>query len=93
MSTEQNTNTAVNGGSALNDGLDDWEKCRSAFVLMIKDENFMSNGKQSLRKSWAWKRQGFANEMVQQRYVDFKKGWDAKSSNAVLSGKPPGTEL
>ena len=55
-----------------------WRCCRDAFIAMIREENTMSYGcKQSLRKSWAGEKKGFADEKVQQRYRDFQKGWDA----------------
>lgn len=58
--------------------------CREAFVKMIKQENEMMEGwcKQSIAQNWAGKKYGFKDHMVQKRWDDFQKGWDAKSSGA-----------
>ena len=52
--------------------------CREAFVKMIKkEENFFDPCRQSLKQHWSGKNGGFANNMTQQRWRDFEKGWDA----------------
>lgn len=52
--------------------------CREAFVEMIKEENFFADRcRQSLQQNWAGKAHGFKDEMVQRRWNDFQKGWDA----------------
>ena len=55
----------------------DFDKCRATFVEMIREENFYSDSKESVKQHWAGKRNGFANHGIQKRFEDFRKGWEA----------------
>jgi len=58
--------------------LSDTIEARTAFVKMIKEENFYSDlSKQSLKAHWSGKARGFSNHMVQSRWEDFLAGWRA----------------
>jgi len=56
-------------------------KCREAFVEMIKGENFEKEpwARQSLKQHWSGKESGFSSHTLQNRWSDFKKGWEAKA--------------
>jgi hypothetical protein len=56
-----------------------WRKCRKAFVEMIKEENFYRHpsDRWSLKQHWSGPQGGFAYEMLQKRWLDYKRGWDA----------------
>lgn len=65
-------------------------KARNAFVKIIKDENFYSSGsKWSLKWHWTGAQGGFADEMLQRRWMDFLKGWNALTAyRDWKAGKP-----
>lgn len=52
-------------------------KARAAFVKIIKEENFYSFSKQSLKQHWNGAASGFSNHMVQTRWGYFREGWQA----------------
>ncbi len=55
-------------------------KARLAFVVIIKEENFYSDGhKQSLKAHWTGKPRGFADDNLQRRWHDFLLGYEAAS--------------
>jgi hypothetical protein len=58
--------------------LTDVYACRDAFVKKVKEE--MSSGlfRVSLRKHWAGESCGFRDKDVQNRWLDFHAGWEAK---------------
>ena len=54
-------------------------EARAAFVKLIKQENFEDrhNKKVSLKQNWAGPQFGFADHMLNQRWLHFYQGWKA----------------
>jgi hypothetical protein len=74
------TNTLKPLGSTA--GLDaDWAAPRAAFVEMVKEENFYRDfSRWSLKQHPSGPKHGFSDEMLQRRWADFRKGWEAASN-------------
>lgn len=80
----------ADSGASLSDAeLDEpWVKVRAAFVAMIKEENFYNDfSKWSLKQCWAGPKMGFADEILNRRWLDFQKGWDAAAERVVMPQK------
>jgi hypothetical protein len=60
---------------------DPWRTCRDAFVALIKKENADRDhySRWSLKQHWSGAHAGFADENLQQRWLDFKAGWNSVS--------------
>lgn len=58
-----------------------WNRCREAFVALIKKENFERDPhcRWSLKQHWTGAAAGFADEALQRRWHDFSAGWAALS--------------
>lgn len=52
-------------------------EARAAFVKLIKEENFYSDSKQSLKTHWAGPLGGFSDSLIQRRWRYFLEGWQA----------------
>jgi hypothetical protein len=64
-------------------------KARDAFIKIIKQENFElgPDGAYSLRAHWRGSSRGFHDHMLQSRYQDFLRGWNAATSSPAHSEK------
>jgi hypothetical protein len=58
---------------------EDWKECREAFVGMVTLENFLAerHSRLSLKATRAGKQEGFHDRRTQNRWLDFRKGWNA----------------
>lgn len=71
--------------------LEDWQVCREIFVAMIKLENFYGDKfcRQSLRADWTGPKAGFHDQQIQDRWLNFKAGWEACRKSPTTSLRPP----
>lgn len=58
-------------------------EARAAFVKLIREENadIADFAKQSLKQHWNGAVSGFSDERVQNRWQDFRAGWQAAKDN------------
>lgn len=64
---------------------DPWLKPRTAFVTMIKAEDYVTDRhfRTILKSHWAGQARGFSDQQTQQRYQDFIAGWKAAQTEKL----------
>ena len=70
---------------------EDWQVCREVFVAMIKLENFYGDKfcRQSLRADWTGPKAGFHDRQTQDRWLNFKAGWEACRKSHATNPRSP----